>query len=73
MMQMVSALETTNATELLTLLCNHRNHTIRWKAIQLLARHDRQATITELQRAVNDSHQEIRFAASATLAAMATT
>lgn len=68
MMQMVAALGTPNATQLLESLCGHRNHTIRWKAIQLLARRDRDAAIERLHHATGDPHPEIRHAATTTLA-----
>ena len=68
MMQMVAALGPPNATQLLESLCGHRNHTIRWKAIQLLARRDRDAAIERLHHATGDPHPEIRHAATTTLA-----
>lgn len=68
MMQMVAALATPNATHLLEALCDHRNHTIRWKAVQLLARRDRDAAVARLRRATGDPHPEICHAATATLA-----
>lgn len=68
MMQMVAALGTPNAGPLLAALCDHRNHTIRWKAIQLLAGHDRGAALERLRRASSDQHPEIRHAATTTLA-----
>lgn len=70
MMQMTAALDTPNATALLGSLCEHRNHTIRWRAIQLLAKRSRKTAITHLRQAVHDPHPEIRQAAEKTLAAI---
>lgn len=64
MLMMAAELKTPRHVELLLQAAQHRNHTLRWKSIQLLAGSDQEQALRSLHDALDDPHPEIRHAAA---------
>jgi hypothetical protein len=62
-----------SSVEVLQTLGNHRNHSVRWAAVQNIGRLDRQAALQSLRQALDDPHPHLRRAAAGTLRRLQTT
>lgn len=56
-----------SSIEALQALGSHRNHSVRWAAVQNLGRLDREAALERLRQTLDDPHPHLRRAAAGTL------
>ncbi|HZR37863.1 MAG TPA: HEAT repeat domain-containing protein [Nevskia sp.] len=56
-----------SSLEALDSLSDHRNHSVRWAAVQTIARLDREAALQRLRQALDDPHPHLRRAAAGSL------
>ncbi len=56
-----------SSLEALQSLSDHRNHSVRWAAVQTIGRLDREAALQRLRQALDDPHPHLRRAAAGSL------